>query len=49
MKLKHLVLDYINTVNNRECFSCLDEAYHRLDDKVHELEEKIKEKLEEEE
>lgn len=49
MKLKHLVLDYINTVKNRACYNSYQEEYYSLDNKASELEEKIREKLEEEE
>ncbi|QFP93321.1 UNVERIFIED_ORG: hypothetical protein Xoosp15_56 [Xanthomonas phage Xoo-sp15] len=49
MKLKHLVLDYINTIKNRDCHHFVTEDYRGLDAKAREIEEKIMEKLEEEE
>ncbi|AHN66601.1 hypothetical protein Bcp1_126 [Bacillus phage Bcp1] len=49
MKLKHLVLDYINTIKNRDCHHYVSYSYHELDKKAREIEEKIMEKLEEEE
>ncbi len=49
MKLRNLILDYINTIKNRDCHHYVSYSYHELDKKACEIEEQIREKLEEEE